>query len=145
MKPVRIQNSNEVANHVDGQKKLRRYKILVIDDDQDITISFKETLENNGSFSVHTYNDPQQALSEFKAGLYDLLLLDIRMPYLNGFELYRKMREIDHETKVCFITAYETYYEQLKKDFPKLNVSCFIKKPVHPDDLIKRIIEELES
>src|SRR5919109_1363324 len=128
MKPVRIQNSNEVANHVDDQKKLRRYKILVIDDDQDITTSFKETLENNRSFSVRTYIDPQQALSEFGAGLYDLLLLDIRMPNLNGFELYREMREIDHEAKVCFITAYETYYEQLKKDFPKLNVSCFIKK-----------------
>jgi len=99
----------------------------------------------NGSFSVRTYNDPQQALSEFEAGTYDILLLDVRMPNLNGFELYREMKKIDHKAKVCFITAYETYYEQLKKDFPKLKVSCFIKKPVGPDDLIRQMIEELES
>jgi DNA-binding NtrC family response regulator len=125
MKPVRIQNSNEVVNHVNGQKKLRRYKILVIEDDQDITTSFKETLENNGSFSVHTYNDPRQALSKFEAGLYDLLLLDIRMPYLNDSELYREMKEIDYETKVRFITAYETYYEQLKKRFSEIKCKLF--------------------
>jgi CheY-like chemotaxis protein len=125
MKPVRIQNSNEVANHVNGQKKLRHYKILVMDDDLDITTSFKEVLENNGSFSVRTYNDPQQALSKFEAGLYDLLLLDIRMPNLNGFELYREIKEMDHETKVCFITAYETYYEQLKKRFSEIKCKLF--------------------
>jgi DNA-binding response OmpR family regulator len=140
-----MQKSNEVTSHSNDQKKLLRYKVLVIDDDLDITTTFREALEGSRSFSVHIYNDPQQALSEFEAGSYDILLLDVRMPYLNGFELYREIKKIDHKVKVCFITAYETYYEQLKKDFPKLDVSCFIKKPVRPDDLIRRIIEELES
>ena len=140
-----MQKSNEATSHSNDQKKLLRYKVLVIDDDLDITTTFREALEGSRSFSVRIYNDPQQALSEFEAGSYDILLLDVRMPYLNGFELYREIKKIDHEVKVCFITAYETYYEQLKRDFPKLDVSCFIKKPVRPDDLIRRLIEELES
>ena len=71
--------------------------------------------------------------------------IDIRMPKLNGIQLDREIIKIDHEVKVCFITAYETFYEQLKKDFPRLNISCFIKKTIEPDDLMGRIIEELES
>jgi two-component system, OmpR family, response regulator ChvI len=73
------------------------------------------------------------------------MLLDIRMPKMNGFELYRELKKIDVNPKVCFVTAYETFYEELKKDFPTLAVNCFIKKPIEIDDLIRRIIEELES
>jgi two-component system, OmpR family, response regulator ChvI len=121
------------------------YRILVVDDDHDITLSFKAGLEENGSFLVYTFNDSQQALAEFKANFYDLLLLDIRMLKMNGFELHRELKKIDAKPKACFVTAYETYYEELKKDFPTLAVSRFIKKPIQIDDLIRCIIEELES
>jgi two-component system, OmpR family, response regulator ChvI len=121
------------------------YRILVVDDDPDITLAFKKGLQENRSFLVYTFDDPQQALAEFKAHFYNLLLLDIRMPKMNGFELYRELKKIDANPKVCFVTAYETYYEELKKDFPTLAISCFIKKPIDIDDLIRRIIEELES
>jgi DNA-binding LytR/AlgR family response regulator len=70
-------------------------------------------------------------------------LLDIRMQDMNGFELYEELKKIDDKPKVCFITAYELYYEALKKDFPKLDVGCFIKKPISIEGLAKKITEEL--
>jgi len=112
---------------------------------EDGTNKFSKDEYLNGSFFVYTFNDPQQALAEFKANFYNLLLLDIRMPKMNGFDLYRELKKIDGNPKVCFVTAYETYYEALKKHFLTLAVSCFIKKPIEIDDLIRRITEELES
>ena len=75
---------------------------------------------------------------------YDLLLLDIRMADLNGFQLCQEVKKKDNNTKVCFITAYEVYYDRLKEDFPTLNVGCFIKKPVEIQELAKKIREEIE-
>lgn len=77
-------------------------KILIVDDDTDITLAFKKGLENDG-FKVDVFNDPVEALSNFEASKYDLLLLDIRMPKMNGFELYKEMDKIDNDIKVCFI------------------------------------------
>ena len=89
------------------------------------------------------FNDPQEALSNFKAGLYDLLLIDVKMPKMNGFELYREMEKIDDKAKVCFITAFEVYYKSLRELFPTVKVDCFIKKPITTDDLVERIMMEL--
>jgi DNA-binding response OmpR family regulator len=121
------------------------YNILVVDDEPDITTTFKKGLENNHFAVVDAYNDPTLALSNFKPDFYDIVLLDLKMPGLNGFELYQEIKKKDENVKECFITAFEVYYEQLRKDFPKLNVGCFIKKPVEIDSLVKRIKEELES
>jgi len=121
------------------------YNILVVDDEPDITTTFKKGLENNHFAVVDAYNDPTLALSNFKPDFYDIVLLDLKMPGLNGFELYQEIKKKDENVKECFITAFEVYYEQLRKDFPKLNVGCFIKKPVDIDSLVKRIKEELES
>ena len=88
-------------------------------------------------------DDPTVALSKFKTGTYDLLLLDIKMPKMNGFELYREIEKIDHNLKVCFITAFVVYYESLREIFPKAKVSCFIKKPIEIDKLVERILKEL--
>lgn len=117
-------------------------RILIVDDEPDITVVFKKALEKD--FEVDTFNDPRDALSHFKAGVYDLLLLDIRMPGTNGFQLYKEMRKIDSKPKVCFITAFEMYYEEFIKVFPNVPVKCFIKKPVEPKDLLKQIKAELE-
>ncbi|HYT45678.1 MAG TPA: response regulator [Methylomirabilota bacterium] len=129
-------------------------RILVVDDEPDITTVFTLGLEDCG-FKVDVFNDPMQALSGFKSGLYDLALIDYKMPYMNGFEFYREIRKIDDKIKVCFVTAFEVYYEELKNRFqpssiasPKHreeDVRCFLQKPIDIDELVKRIKEELNS
>ena len=118
-------------------------RILIVDDEEDIASVMKKGLEQGG-FSVTTFNDPLEALSNFKPGAHDLLLLDIKMPGMSGFELYRKMREIDPNVKICFITAFEIYYDEFKRVFPKIKVSCFVRKPVSIAELTRTISEELD-
>ncbi|HEY7081214.1 MAG TPA: response regulator, partial [Nitrososphaeraceae archaeon] len=103
-------------------------RILVVDDDPDITTSFQLGLQQHG-FQVDIFNNPLLAVSNYKAGLYDLLLLDIRMPLMDGFSLYKEIRKIDNEVKVCFITAYEINDEDFQKSFPTMALRHFIKKP----------------
>lgn len=119
-------------------------RVLIVDDEPDVTETFKVGLEESG-FSVDTFNDPQTALSNFKPDTYDILLIDIKMPTMNGFELYGKIRNIDSraKTKVCFITAYEVYYQSLREQFPGTKIECYIKKPIQIGDLAKRLHAEL--
>src|ERR671914_1065453 len=119
-------------------------KILLVDDDPDIVLTFKTGLESNG-FEVDSYNDPSLALKNFKANFYDLLLIDIRMPGITGFEFYEKIRKLDNKAKVCFITAFEVYYRALLEEFPYFNNKCFIRKPISIDELIKRIKKVFDS
>ena len=118
----------------------------MIDDEPDIIYSIKKVLENNG-FVVDSYNDPTLALSNFKLGLYDLLLLDIRMPKINGFELYQKIREIDSNVKICFLTASELFYEEYRRldVYPRVNKERFIQKPIRTEELIHQLNEILHS
>ena len=118
--------------------------ILIVDDEIDITLAFKKGLESNG-FMVDIYNDPVTALLNFKSGFYDLILVDVRMPKMNGFELYQEIEKVDKKSKVCFITAFEVYYHALREIFPTLEVGCFIRKPIEIDDLVKRINSEIHS
>jgi len=130
-------------------------RILLVDDEVDITTVFTLALADNG-FEVDAFNDPIQALSGFRSGSYDLALIDYKMPNMNGFELYREIRKIDERVKVCFITAFEVYHEELKKKFrsssnaspqckQEVDVKCFIQKPIDIDELVQRIKEELNS
>jgi two-component system, OmpR family, response regulator ChvI len=123
---------------------MSKSSVLIVDDELDITLAFKKGLESNG-FLVDIYNDPVIALSNFKSGFYDLLLLDVRMPKMNGFELYQEIEKIDKKAKVCFITAFEVYYQALKEIFPTLDVGCFIRKPIEIEDLVKKINSEINS
>ena len=114
-------------------------KILIVDDEPDITSTFDMILEMNG-FEVDTYNDPSLALSNFKPNSYGLALLDIRMPKMNGFELYKKIKEIDKNMEVCFITAFEDYREEFKESFPELQeAKYFIRKPKAIEDLVAHV------
>src|SRR6266566_8928133 len=121
----------------------RRRRILIVHDEPDITSSFKEALRDNGFEQVETANDPLLALKNFKAGSYDLLIIDIVMPEMDGFSLYEEIRKIDNKVKVCFITAFEVNYQALRAVFPAATTSddigCFIRKPVDMDDLVKQI------
>ena len=117
-------------------------RILIVDDEPDITIAFKLGLESSG-FETDTYNDPLEALSNFKAGAYDLLLLDIKMPNMTGFELFQRIQMIDDKVKVCFVTAFEVYYEALKEVFPTIEDECFIQKPIKIQELTSRIEDRL--
>ena len=132
-------------------------RILVVDDDIDITFTYKLGLEryyegyddddNNNDkirFEVSTYNNPLAALSEFKPNFYDLLLIDINMPDINGFELCQKILELDANVRVCFITAGEVNIEALREIHPNVSMGCFIKKPVTIDYLITRLRAELD-
>ena len=119
-----------------------RNRILIVDDEPDVALVLKLGLEANG-FVVETYNDPLKALSDFRANSYDLLLLDIKMPKMNGFELYSNLQQIDHNVKICFITAFELYFDEFRNMFPKLKVECFVHKPVSIDTLAKVIKGEL--
>jgi two-component system catabolic regulation response regulator CreB/two-component system response regulator ChvI len=120
-------------------------RILLVDNEPDIALAFKIGLEDNG-FVVDTFNDPQIASANFKDGLYDLLLLDIKMPKMTGIEFYQRMKEIDKKVKVCFITASEIYYhEKITKELlPKLGVRRLIRKPIKIEDLVKDLKQELE-
>jgi DNA-binding response OmpR family regulator len=123
----------------------KKYRVMIVDDEQDITTIFKIGLENN-DFIVTTFNDPLEALSRFKPGLYDLMILDIRMPGMNGFQLYQKIKDIDDKAKVCFLTAFEEARGEFTSSFPFLEeVKCYLKKPITVQDLVKRLLDLAES
>jgi DNA-binding response OmpR family regulator len=117
-------------------------RVLLVDDEPDLNLTLKITLEENG-FKVDSFTDPLSALENFKgeaAGMYELLILDMKMPNMNGFELYRQIKKIDDKVKICFLTAGEMDYEQFRKElFPALDNNCYIQKPIENETLIKRL------
>ena len=117
-------------------------KLLIVDDELDIITSLKKILERH-EFEVDGFTDSVEALSKFKPNMYDLTILDIRMPKMNGFELYREIRKIDDKCRICFISAFELYYDELRKAFPELDPKSFVKKPIRVADFIERINVEL--
>ena len=126
-------------------------RVLIIDDNPDITLTFKQALEaendksgNKTFFKVFTYNDTIQALAEFRPNFYDLLLIDVNIPKMNGFEFSRQILEMDVNVKVCYITAAEINLQALREQFPTLSIGCFIKKPIGVEDLVRRVRAELE-
>jgi DNA-binding response OmpR family regulator len=118
----------------------------LVDDEPDITRLVRMVLEDN-EFVVDSYTDPTLALSNFKPGLYNLLLLDIKMPKMSGLDLYQKMKEIDSNVKICFLTASELFYEEYRRldAYPTLDKEYFIQKPFRTEDLIHKLNEILFS
>jgi DNA-binding response OmpR family regulator len=142
-----LQSQSIVSDKLSPFSKL----ILIVDDDPDITFTFKMAFEdanrisgNKVSFHVNTYNDPLLALSEFKPDFYDLMLVDIEMPKLNGFDFCVKIFEVDLNPKVCFIVSAPINQEALRDQYPSLSIGCFIETPVTMDNLIRRVKAELE-
>ena len=132
------------------KEKQRFWKrILIIDDDEDVTTTFKVGIEDTNidadkRIEVYTSNNPAVALSEFKPNFYDLLLVDINLPHINGFELCEKILTIDINVKVCFMSSGEINREALREIYPAISLGCFIRKPVSIDYLVRRIMSELD-
>jgi signal transduction histidine kinase/CheY-like chemotaxis protein len=122
--------------------KTKMKRIFLVDDDYDHSITFKVGLEL-AEFEVDAYTDSAIALSKFKPDYYDLLLIDVKMPKIDGFELYEKIRKIDDKVMVWFITAYGTYYSTLKEvssiSEGEMNSIPVIEKPIEMDKLVRRI------
>jgi DNA-binding response OmpR family regulator len=114
-------------------------RILIVDDEPDLTKISVMTLEHYG-YKVDAFNDPKEALLKYKPGLYDLIILDIKMPEMNGFELYREIKKKDDKAKICFLTASELYYREFREEeFRSLDRNLFIRKPINNEELTKEI------
>ena len=155
-------NANNRQSHIQDQKpdtatlKERETKdpfltrILLVDDEPDVTLTLKIGLEvyyyhdDERRFEVYSYNDPEIALSQFKPNFYDLLLTDIYMPRMDGFELSQRVVEIDANIRVCFMSSAEVNIEALREVYPKISFGCFIQKPVEIEYLVKRLLAELD-
>ena len=127
-------------------------RILLVDDDPDVTLTFKAGLEGHyygdgdkkKRFEVYTYNDPLLVIEEFKPQFYDLLLTDIYMPNMSGFQLCEKIIGLDVNIRVCFISALAVNIQPLRKVYRDVGFGCFIEKPVSIKYLIERLAAELD-
>ena len=123
-------------NHSKNNNKKK--KILFVDDEPDITWLSKTVLEHNG-FGVQAFESPMSVLENFKPGSYDLLVIDIKMREMDGFELYDKLRKMDNNINVCFLTAAQEYYDKYKERYSWLQKECFITKPITLENLVNTI------
>jgi DNA-binding response OmpR family regulator len=123
-------------------------KILLVDDEPDITFTIKNMLYNTG-FLIFTFNDPITPLKFYRRNFYDLIILDIKIPNMDGFELYIKIKEKDPTVKICFLTAIATFDEEFRKIRPEIDriiaEESFIQKPITTEDLIKKLIEIMNT
>lgn len=136
-------SQKETVNMTTIEEKRLSKVVLIVDDDPDMTSIFSLGLQDEG-FEVYTYNDPLEVLSQFRPNFYDLLLVDISMPKMNGIDLSRQLLELDPNVKICFITAGEANIEVLRELYPTRDIGCFIRKPVTIDQLVRRVKAELD-
>jgi CheY-like chemotaxis protein len=120
---IQQDQSEQIDNNSPKNKR-----IMLVEDEDDIVMLFKMILELDAGLKVDSFTDPFSALNNFRSGQYDLILIDIVLPKLNGFELYHKIRKLDDKVKICFLTAGEMYHEEIR-----------IRKPVANEDLIRRV------
>ena len=140
----RLESKNVEAS-TSSSGKLSVKRILVVDDNSDIALTLRLGLEDNDStMQVKCYDNPINALSDFKPNFYDLLLIDINMPMMDGFELCQKLLQKDLNVRVCFMTAGEINLDAVREVHPLKSIGCFIKKPITTDALLKLIRAELE-
>ena len=133
MKELQLKEEKEM----DNQKSTRSKRILVVEDDTDICILYQIILEDAG-YECITYTDSVKALQEFKPYFYDLILLDIKMPILDGFELCKKIVELDRIVHIIFITGSEQFYEKFRtQHFPELGKINYIQKPIGNEELVQ--------
>ena len=119
---------------------IKNKRVMLVEDEVDIAMTIKMVLESDAWLKVDSFTEPFAALNNFKSGLYDLVMIDIVLPNMNGFELYYAIKRLDDKVKICFITASEMYYEEIiKETIPELDTNCFIKKPISNEELIRQV------
>jgi DNA-binding response OmpR family regulator len=125
-----------------GEKRLDVPRIMVVDDEKDILSILKSGLETKGNFIVDVFSSGEAAVQAFASrppNYYGLVLTDIRMPKMNGFDLYRKIKEKDKSVPIAFITAFEINEDEFSKVMPSIKVKDFIKKPIRIPELVERV------
>lgn len=118
-------------------------RILIVDEDKDVGVTF-ETMLNNYGFDIDYFTDPAVALEKFKPNLYDLIILDINMPKINGFELYEQLKSRDSNIKTLFITGLnrvESYNTHHSKVYPLKGQRHFMAKPVSKKELLENVYD----
>jgi CheY-like chemotaxis protein len=142
------QKWEHVIKYVRPKRRMKK-RVMTVDDEPDITYCLKVCLEETGLVQVDGYVDPILALAKFKPSTFDLVILDIRMPVMNGFQLYQKLKSIDDDVKVCFLTAvhdlsdYREAYPDIIDAIEKDEMKFFLDKPVGSEQLrtlVKNII-----
>jgi DNA-binding NtrC family response regulator len=120
--------------------------ILFVDDEKDVTLTIKTILEETGLFHVETFNDPALALKRFKPNFYVLVLIDIMMPKMGGFELYERLKKIDPKVMVCFLTASDMYHQSVREvEHCAMNEELFLQKPISNGDLVREIDNKINK
>ena len=131
-----------------SDKTMQEMKVLLVDNEPDVTYAIRTVLEDNG-FEVDPFNDSVLVCDTYKSNYYDLVILDIKMPKMDGFQLYDRIRQKDRKTKICFLTASEMFYESLRQARnligDVLGEQYFIQKPIKTDELIRRLTDLINS
>jgi two-component system response regulator ChvI len=142
----KVQSFSQGIPHMTQSQDTTPRRIMLVEDNEDINLLFWTVLQDaDNRLNVDAFTDPCVALESFRPGSYDLLLIDVAMPKMDGFELYYKIRELDDRVKTCFLTAGEMYHKEIREEaFPELDVDCFIEKPIANQDFVKRVKELLE-
>ena len=139
----------EISINKEKRKNLNsnRKKIMLVDDEEDIALLFKEGLERYGQYDVKIYSNPQEALDDFKADVYDLILIDIIMPNMSGFEFYTLLKDKLCNSRICFFSASDHIDDNIKKVFPdfKDKKTVLIQKPIKLKDLSNKILEVINQ
>jgi CheY-like chemotaxis protein len=130
----------------ENEQNREKKKILIVDDESDTTSSLSLSLEDSGLFEVDLFNDALVALSKFRPNNYDLLLLDVNMPKMSGYELYNEILKVDNKVKVCFIGTHNIDYNALKTRFSSQEIDSFITKPfLRKPIVVRKLIEKVET
>ena len=119
---------------------MTKKRVLIIDDDKDVGNLFKIYLEKSGEYQIDAYTDPVDALYYFRKGLYDLVLLDLKMPQIDGISMYQQLKKVDSNTSICLITADIANLEQLKTKIPNIE-KYVIYKPI----LLRNLKNKIDS
>jgi len=119
---------------------MTKKRVLIIDDDKDVGNLFKIYLEKSGEYQIDAYTDPVDALYYFKKDLYDLVLLDLKMPQIDGISMYQQLKKVDSNTSICLITADIVNLEQLKTKIPNIE-----KYVIYKPTLLRNLKDKIDS